>query len=131
MLVKLLEKDTEIKDAENAEILRVSAAEIEFENVSFSYNQDREILRDVSLSIPSGHKVAVVGPSGAGKSTIARLLFRFYDVTAGEVRIDGQDVRECTQQSLHENIAVAHWSIESCLSCWASQSRALLLTKNQ
>ena len=106
MLVKLLKKDTEIKDADNASTLNVSAANIEFDNVSFAYNQDREILYDVSITIPSGHKVAVVGPSGAGKSTIARLLFRFYDVTAGVVRIDGQDVRECTQQSLHENIAV-------------------------
>ena len=106
MLVKLLKKDTEIKDADDARTLNVSAANIEFDNVSFAYNQDREILYDVSITIPSGHKVAVVGPSGAGKSTIARLLFRFYDVTAGVVRIDGQDVRECTQQSLHENIAV-------------------------
>lgn len=106
MLVKLLQKDTEIKDVQNADTLKVSAAKIEFDNVSFSYNEDREILNDVSLSIPSGHKVAVVGPSGAGKSTIARLLFRFYDVTEGAVRIDDQDVRECTQQSLHENIAV-------------------------
>lgn len=106
MLVKLLQKDTEIKDAHGAKVLEVSAAQIEFDKVSFSYNQDREILRDVSLTIPSGHKVAVVGPSGAGKSTVARLLFRFYDVSEGVVRIDGQDVRECTQQSLHENIAV-------------------------
>ncbi|MFK7815632.1 MAG: ABC transporter ATP-binding protein/permease [Gammaproteobacteria bacterium] len=106
MLVKLLQKDTEIKDVQHADSLKVSTAKIEFDNVSFSYNEDREILNDVSLSIPSGHKVAVVGPSGAGKSTIARLLFRFYDVTEGAVRIDDQDVRECTQQSLHENIAV-------------------------
>ena len=106
MLVKLLKKDTEIKDADDAGTLNVSAANIEFDNVSFAYNQDREILYDVSITIPSGHKIAVVGPSGAGKSTIARLLFRFYDVTAGVVRIDGQDVRACTQQSLHENIAV-------------------------
>ncbi|MEM7400363.1 MAG: ABC transporter ATP-binding protein/permease [Pseudomonadota bacterium] len=106
MLVKLLEKDTEIKDSENATQLNVTAAQIEFDHVSFSYNQDREILKDVSFTIPSGHKVAVVGASGAGKSTIARLLFRFYDVSEGAVRIDGQDVRECTQQSLHENIAV-------------------------
>ncbi len=106
MLVKLLKKDTEIKDAENATELDVSEATIEFDHVSFSYNQDREILKDVSFTIPSGHKVAVVGASGAGKSTIARLLFRFYDVSKGEVRIDGQDVRECTQQSLHKNIAV-------------------------
>jgi len=106
MLVKLLAKDTEIKDAKEATELDVTAAKIEFDDVSFSYNQDREILRDVSLTIPSGHKVAVVGASGAGKSTVARLLFRFYDVTSGAVRIDGQDVRSCTQQSLHENIAV-------------------------
>ena len=106
MLVKLLQKDTEIKDAPEASSLMVNAAQIEFDNVSFSYNEDREILRNVSLRIPSGHKVAVVGASGAGKSTVARLLFRFYDVTDGAVRIDGQDVRECTQQSLHENIAV-------------------------
>ncbi|QMU62343.1 MAG: ATP-binding cassette domain-containing protein [Gammaproteobacteria bacterium] len=106
MLVKLLQKDTEIKDANDAKQLAVSAAQIEFDNVSFSYNQDREILRNVSIAIPSGHKVAVVGASGAGKSTVARLLFRFYDVTEGAVRIDGQDLRECTQQSLHENIAV-------------------------
>ena len=106
MLVKLLQQDTEINDVPNADSLNVSAANIEFDNVSFSYNEDREILRDVSMIIPSGHKVAVVGPSGAGKSTIARLLFRFYDVTEGAVRIDGQDVRGCTQQSLHENIAV-------------------------
>ncbi len=106
MLVKLLQQDTEINDVQNAGSLSVSAANIEFENVSFSYNEDREILHDVSMMIPSGHKVAVVGASGAGKSTIARLLFRFYDVTEGAVRIDGQDVRECTQQSLHENIAV-------------------------
>ncbi len=106
MLVQLLNKDTEIKDAENATQLNVHAAQIEFDHVTFFYNKDRQILHDVSINIPSGHKVAVVGPSGAGKSTLARLLFRFYDVTTGAVRIDGQDVRECTQQSLHQAIAV-------------------------
>ncbi len=106
LLLKLLNKDTEVKDAQDATLLNVKAAEIEFEQVSFSYQQEREILRDVNITIPSGHKVAVVGPSGAGKSTIARLLFRFYDVTSGAVRIDGQDVRKCTQESLHQAIAV-------------------------
>ncbi len=106
MLVQLLNKDTEINDAENATELNVHAAQIEFDQVSFSYNVDREILNDISIKIPSGHKVAVVGPSGAGKSTLARLLFRFYDITTGAVRIDGQDVRECTQDSLHHAIAV-------------------------
>jgi len=74
MLVKLLQKDTEIKDAPNATSLKVNAAQIEFDNVSFSYNQDREILRDVSITIPSGHKVAVVGASGAGKSFAVSFL---------------------------------------------------------
>ena len=106
LLVKLLNKETEIKDAEFATELQVHAADIEFDHVSFSYQKNREILNDVSIKIPSGHKVAVVGPSGAGKSTIARLLFRFYDVTNGAVRIDGQDVRNCTQESLHQAIAV-------------------------
>ena len=106
LLVKLLNKETEIKDAEFATVLQVRAADIEFDHVSFSYQKNREILNDVSIKIPSGHKVAVVGPSGAGKSTIARLLFRFYDVTSGAVRIDGQDVRNCTQDSLHQAIAV-------------------------
>lgn len=106
LLVKLLNKETEIKDAEFATDLQVRAADIEFDHVSFSYQKNREILNDVSIKIPSGHKVAVVGASGAGKSTIARLLFRFYDVTSGAVRIDGQDVRNCTQESLHQAIAV-------------------------
>lgn len=106
LLVQLLNKDIEIKDAHDATQLNVHAAQIEFDHVSFFYNKDRQILHDVSINIPSGHKVAVVGPSGAGKSTLARLLFRFYDVTAGAVRIDGQDVRECTQESLHQAIAV-------------------------
>ena len=106
LLVQLLNKKTEITDAPDATELQVSTAQIEFDNVSFAYNPDREILHDVSISIPSGHKVAVVGPSGAGKSTLARLLFRFYDVTSGAVRIDGQDVRKNTQESLHQAIAV-------------------------
>ena len=106
LLVQLLNRKTEIEDAVDATQLNVQAAQIEFDHVSFFYNKDRQILHDVSINIPSSHKVAVVGPSGAGKSTLARLLFRFYDVTAGAVRIDGQDVRECTQESLHQAIAV-------------------------
>ena len=106
LLVQLLNKKTEINDAEDATQLNVQAAQIEFDHVSFSYNPNREILHDVSIKIPSGHKVAVVGTSGAGKSTLARLLFRFYDVTQGAVLIDGQDIRNCTQESLHQSIAV-------------------------
>jgi ATP-binding cassette subfamily B protein len=81
-------------------------AEVRFEGVRFNYNPDREILKDISFSIPAGHKVAVVGPTGSGKSTLSRLLFRFYDVTKGAVRIDGADIRDLTQHSLRSAIGV-------------------------
>ncbi len=79
---------------------------VRFENVNFAYRQDRPILRNVSFEIPPGKKLAVVGPSGAGKSTIARLLFRFYDVNEGSIHINGQDIREVTLESLRAAIGV-------------------------
>ena len=106
MLVKLLEKDIEITDDKNANDLIVTAGDIKFNKVSFSYNNNRKILKSVSLDIPSGKKVAIVGPSGAGKSTVGRLLFRFYDSTEGNILIDNQDIVRCTQNSLRNNIAV-------------------------
>jgi len=106
MLVKLLEKDIEITDDKNAKDLIVTAGDIKFNKVSFSYNNNRKILKSVSLDIPSGKKVAIVGPSGAGKSTVGRLLFRFYDSTEGNILIDNQDIIRCTQNSLRNNIAV-------------------------
>ena len=106
MLVKLLEKDIEITDDKNAKDLIVTAGDIKFNKVSFSYNNNRKILKRVSLDIPSGKKVAIVGPSGAGKSTVGRLLFRFYDSTEGNILIDNQDIVRCTQNSLRNNIAV-------------------------
>ena len=106
MLVKLLEKDIEITDDKNAKDLKVTAGDIKFNKVSFSYNNNRKILKSVSLDIPSGKKVAIVGPSGAGKSTVGRLLFRFYDSTEGNILIDNQDIVRCTQNSLRNNIAV-------------------------
>ena len=106
MLVKLLEKDIEITDDKNAKDLVVTAGDIKFNKVSFSYNNNRKILKSVSLDIPSGKKVAIVGPSGAGKSTVGRLLFRFYDSTEGNILIDNQDIVRCTQNSLRNNIAV-------------------------
>tara|TARA_X000001036_G_scaffold250392_1_gene233220 strand:- start:2764 stop:4545 length:1782 start_codon:yes stop_codon:yes gene_type:complete len=106
MLVKLLEKDIEITDDKNAKDLIVTAGDIKFNKVSFSYNNNRKILKSVSLDIPSGKKVAIVGPSGAGKSTVGRLLFRFYDSTEGNILIDNQDIVRCTQNSLRNNIAV-------------------------
>ena len=106
MLVKLLDKDIEIVDKKNAKDLIVKSGDIEFKNVSFSYNENRKILKNISIDIPSGKKIAIVGPSGAGKSTIGRLLFRFYDSSQGKILIDSQDIVNCTQESLHKNIAV-------------------------
>ena len=106
MLVKLLDKDIEIVDKKNAKDLIVKSGDIEFKNVFFSYNENRKILKNISIDIPSGKKIAIVGPSGAGKSTIGRLLFRFYDSSQGKILIDSQDIVNCTQESLHKNIAV-------------------------
>src|SRR5213079_3089809 len=72
----------------------------------FAYEPARQILKGVSFDVPAGHTIAIVGPSGAGKSTISRLLFRFYDVTGGSIRIDGQDIRDVTQQSLRSAIGM-------------------------
>ena len=75
-------------------------------DIFFAYEKDRPILKGVSIDVPAGETVAIVGPSGSGKSTIGRLLFRFYDVTSGSLAIDGQDVRDVTQKSLHKSIGV-------------------------
>ena len=96
----------EIADAPDARPLEVAGGTVRFENVRFDYDPRRLILRGVSFEIPAGHKVAVVGPSGSGKSTIVRLLFRFYEVGAGAVTVDGQDVRAVTQNSLRRAIGV-------------------------
>ncbi|MEL0198159.1 MAG: ABC transporter ATP-binding protein/permease, partial [Rhodobiaceae bacterium] len=102
----LLDEPPEVRDRTNASALKVTNGRVSFESVSFSYEPERPILRDVSIDIPAGQTVAIVGPSGSGKSTIGRLLFRFYDVTGGAVLIDGQDVRDVTQDSLHQAIGV-------------------------
>ncbi|HUP20636.1 MAG TPA: ABC transporter ATP-binding protein/permease [Gemmatimonadota bacterium] len=102
----LLEEGVEVADTDGAPPLDVSRGEIVFDGVSFSYNPDRSILEDVSFAVPAGKRVAIVGPSGAGKSTISRLLFRYYDVTGGAIRVDGQDVREVAQESLRAAIGI-------------------------
>src|SRR6185312_14905906 len=89
----LLDEPEEIRDAPDAPALAVRGGEVRFADVSFDYNPDRQILRNVDFSIPPGKTIAVVGTTGAGKSTLARLLYRFYDVTAGAILIDGQDIR--------------------------------------
>ncbi|WP_136682762.1 ABCB family ABC transporter ATP-binding protein/permease [Falsirhodobacter xinxiangensis] len=102
----LLAQPTEIADKPGARDLHVTGGALEFDHVAFGYDAGRPILKDLNLRVAPGQTVALVGPSGSGKSTIGRLLFRFYDVTAGAVRIDGQDLRDITQDSLHAQIGV-------------------------
>ncbi len=102
----LLNQPAEVLDAPGAKPLAVRGAEVVFEDVQFAYEPSREILKGISLRVGPGEKVALVGASGSGKSTIGRLLFRFYDVTGGAIRIDGQDLRAVTQSSLHASIGV-------------------------
>ena len=102
----LLEQPAEVQDKPGAKPLKVSGGEVVFDDIHFGYDAARPVLKGVSLKVPAGQTVAIVGPSGSGKSTIGRLLFRFYDVTGGALRIDGQDVRDVTQESLHTEIGV-------------------------
>ena len=102
----LLEQPADVRDAPDARPLEVRGGEIVLDDVRFAYDPARPILKGVSIRVGPGETVAIVGPSGSGKSTIGRLLFRFYDVTGGALRIDGQDVRAVTQQSLHDSIGV-------------------------
>ena len=104
-IMKILSVIPEIKDSENAKIAERFTGEIEFDHVVFQY-ADAPVLRDFSLKIKPGEKVALVGPSGCGKSTIGNLLLRFYDVVGGEIRVDGQDIRKFTQESYRSNIGV-------------------------
>lgn len=105
-MFELLHVAEEVKDAPDSEPLAVEGARIEFDQVCFSYNEDRKILDKISFTAEAGQNVAIVGPSGSGKSTVARLLFRFYDPQEGRITIDGQDLREVTQSSLRQNIGV-------------------------
>ncbi len=102
----LLEQPEEVSDRPGAAELTIDGGQIELDDVHFGYEADRDILHGVSLTVPAGQTVAIVGATGSGKSTIGRLLFRFYDVTAGAMRIDGQDLRDVTQSSLHAAIGV-------------------------
>eukprot|EP01121_Diplochlamys_sp_Union-15-3_P019490 TRINITY_DN7363_c0_g1_i1.p1 TRINITY_DN7363_c0_g1~~TRINITY_DN7363_c0_g1_i1.p1 ORF type:complete len:616 (-),score=88.59 TRINITY_DN7363_c0_g1_i1:3-1655(-) len=104
-MFSLLKEEIDIKDAPGAYKLEVKNGDIQFSDVSFSYG-DRPILKKVSFEIPSGHMVAIVGPTGSGKSTIARLLFRFYDVDSGLITIDGQNISRIKKRSLRKNIGV-------------------------
>ena len=102
----LLGQPAEITDKPGAKPLAVSGGTIALKDVSFGYEAERPILRGVDIEVPAGKTIAIVGSSGSGKSTIGRLLFRFYDVNGGALTIDGQDVRDVTQESLHQQIGV-------------------------
>jgi ABC-type transport system involved in Fe-S cluster assembly fused permease/ATPase subunit len=105
-MFRLLDVNAEVMDRPGAAPLEVTRGEILFDHVSFRYDERRPILEDVSFRVPPGGTVAIVGSSGAGKSTISRLLFRFYDVDEGRILIDGQDIRDVTQDSLRRAIGV-------------------------
>jgi ATP-binding cassette subfamily B protein len=105
-MFELGQEHAEVADVPGAPPLEAGAGEVRFDGVDFAYETTRPILHGVSFTIPPGHTVAVVGPSGAGKSTLSRLLFRFYDVTGGSVRINGQDIRSVRQASLRATIGI-------------------------
>jgi ATP-binding cassette subfamily B protein len=105
-LFALIEENAEIRDKPGAPALVIRGAEVRFEHVYFSYEANRQILFDVSFTIPAGRTVAIVGPSGSGKSTLARLLYRFYDIGGGRISIDSQDIRDVQQTSLRAAIGI-------------------------
>jgi len=105
-LFGLLDEGAEIRDAPDAICLDTHSASLTFSNVDFSYESNRQILFDVSFTVPAGHTLAVVGASGAGKSTLSRLLFRFYDINSGHIAINGTDIRQLSQHSLRAHIGI-------------------------
>ena len=105
-LFALLDQNREVADSADAKPLQVKGAELHFSHIDFSYEPNRQILFDVDFTIPAGTTTAVVGHSGSGKSTLSRLLFRFYDLNAGSITIDGQDLRDVTQSSLRAAVGI-------------------------
>ncbi len=102
----LLDVSQEVVDKPDAKPLAVAAGKVEFRDVQFAYDPARRILKGVDFEVPAGRTVAIVGPSGAGKSTVSRLLFRFYDIQQGAILVDGQDIRDVTQESLRAAIGM-------------------------
>ncbi|OCF35176.1 iron-sulfur clusters transporter ATM1, mitochondrial [Kwoniella heveanensis CBS 569] len=106
VMFNLQSLDAGIKDKQSAKPLQLKGGEIRFENVNFGYHPSRPIFKNLSFTIPAGHKIAIVGPSGCGKSTVFRLLFRFYDSQSGRILIDGQDIKDVSLESLRKAIGV-------------------------
>jgi ATP-binding cassette subfamily B protein len=104
-MIEIMKLPYEIKNTRTAKPLQNVLGEIVFENVEFSFNKTRDVLKQINLKIKVGEKVGLVGPSGSGKTTFARLLLRFYDVASGKILIDGQDIHSITLESLHDNIS--------------------------
>ncbi len=109
--VDLMRTEPSLQDKENAQPLQNVQGEIVVEKVSFAYNENLDVLKDVSLTVQPGETIAIVGPSGGGKTTLCKLIPRFYDVDSGSIRIDGQDVRDVTQRSIHENIGIVQQDV--------------------
>ena len=109
--VEIMRTEPTLQDKENAPDLENVRGEIEVKNVSFAYEGDLDVLRDVSLHVKPGETVAIVGPSGGGKTTLCQLIPRFYDVTGGSITIDGRDVRDVTQKSIHRSIGIVQQEV--------------------
>ncbi|CAF3090392.1 unnamed protein product, partial [Rotaria sp. Silwood2] len=105
-MFNLLNIPSDIAENPDSKTLEISKAKVVFDNVNFSYNPNRQILKGLNFTLESGNTLAIVGHSGSGKSTISRLIFRFYDVTSGKITIDGQDIRDVTQNSLRQAIGI-------------------------
>ncbi len=109
--VDIMRTDPTVQDAPDAKPLEDVKGEISVENVTFAYNTDLDVLQDVTLKVAAGETIAVVGPSGGGKTTLCQLIPRFYDLQEGCIRIDGQDIRDVTQKSLHQNIGIVQQEV--------------------
>ena len=109
--VNIMRTEPTLMDKENAEELTDVKGAIDVENVSFAYDGDLDVLRDVSLKVIPGETIAIVGPSGGGKTTLCQLIPRFYEVSSGAIKIDGKDIRDVTQKSIHENIGIVQQDV--------------------
>ena len=109
--VSIMRTDPTLQDKENAPDLKDLRGEIRVENVSFAYDGNLDVLRNVSLTVEPGETIAIVGPSGGGKTTLCQLIPRFYDVSEGAIRIDGMDIRDVTQKSIHENVGIVQQDV--------------------
>ena len=109
--VEIMGTEPSIQDQPNAAVLENVCGAIAVENVSFAYNGDLDVLREVNLTVQPGETIAIVGPSGGGKTTLCQLIPRFYDVSTGSIRIDGKDIRDVTQKSIHESIGIVQQDV--------------------